>query len=120
MKEELRLIKQAIGTLQRAVAIMEGRLDVDTEKKQNGFKPPDHNAALAWHTIQQYTFDLDEWFNHYESNGWMVGKNKMRDWVACMAQWQTRHKKKNPDPANRVRFDAHGNPRKENGQGDLL
>ena len=30
------------------------------------------------------------WFDHYTSNGWMVGKNKMRDWRASVRTWETR------------------------------
>ena len=117
MKEELKLLKQAIGTLQRAVAIMEARLPVDTEVKQNGFRPPMRGEAAHYHANKFYSFDLEEWFNHYESNGWKVGKNKMKDWQACMAQWEARHKKENPDRTV-VEYDAHGRP--ISAQGDLL
>jgi hypothetical protein len=27
-------------------------------------------------------------FNHYQSNGWMVGKNKMKDWKAAIITWE--------------------------------
>lgn len=30
----------------------------------------------------------EKWFNHYESNGWMVGKNKMKDWKASVRTWE--------------------------------
>jgi hypothetical protein len=106
MKEELRLIKQAIGTLQRAV------------KKQNGFVPPIWDIAEEHYRHMSFRFDLEEWYNHYNSNGWMVGKNKMKDWKACMAQWEARHKKKNPR-ATTKQYDAYGREIKSNGQ-DLL
>jgi hypothetical protein len=28
------------------------------------------------------------WLDHYESNGWMVGKNPMRDWKAAIRTWE--------------------------------
>jgi hypothetical protein len=28
------------------------------------------------------------WLAHYESNGWMVGKNKMKDWRAAIRTWE--------------------------------
>lgn len=28
------------------------------------------------------------WLSHYESNGWMVGKNKMQDWKATVRTWE--------------------------------
>ena len=109
MKEELRLIKQAIGTLQRAVALLEDRLPVDTEKKQNGFSPPTREEANRFHCAQNFRFDLDSWWNHYTSNGWKVGKNPMKDWHAAMWNWNARHKKASPD-RKQVQRDATGKP----------
>ena len=30
-------------------------------------------------------------YNYYESNGWKVGKNPMKDWKACARNWVTRN-----------------------------
>jgi hypothetical protein len=30
--------------------------------------------------------------NFYESKGWMVGKNKMKDWKACVRTWEKKSK----------------------------
>lgn len=30
----------------------------------------------------------DEWFDFYESNGWKVGKNPMKDWKSCIRRWE--------------------------------
>ncbi len=117
MKEELKLLKQAIGTLQRAVAIMEDRLPVDTEVKQNGFKPPGKGVAQVWHENHGYHFDFEKWWNHYETIGWMVGKNKMKDWQASMRTWERSRNEANPDRTV-VEYDAHGRP--ISAQGDLL
>lgn len=32
----------------------------------------------------------DKFFSHYESNGWMVGKNKMKDWHSAVNGWISR------------------------------
>jgi len=32
--------------------------------------------------------DPEKFFNHYTSNGWMVGKNKMKDWQAAVRTWE--------------------------------
>lgn len=32
--------------------------------------------------------DPDRFYNHYSANGWMVGKNKMRDWKAAVRTWE--------------------------------
>lgn len=31
--------------------------------------------------------DSESFYNFYESKGWMVGKNKMKDWKAAVRQW---------------------------------
>jgi hypothetical protein len=32
-------------------------------------------------------------FNHYESNGWMVGKTKMKKWQASVSKWMNNNVK---------------------------
>ena len=32
--------------------------------------------------------DAEKFFDYYESNGWMVGKNKMKDWKASVRTWE--------------------------------
>lgn len=34
--------------------------------------------------------DAEKFFNFYESKGWMVGKNKMKDWKACIRTWESK------------------------------
>lgn len=32
--------------------------------------------------------DPERFINHYEANGWMVGRNKMKDWRAAVRNWE--------------------------------
>lgn len=34
--------------------------------------------------------EVGGFFDHYESNGWKVGKNAMKDWQAAMRNWKKR------------------------------
>lgn len=46
-------------------------------------------------------------FNHYESNGWMVGKNRMKKWQAAVSSWLSRNfsqTKTNNAPEERSAF----------------
>ena len=36
--------------------------------------------------------DPEQFFNFYESNGWRVGKNPMRNWKAAIHTWENREK----------------------------
>jgi len=31
----------------------------------------------------------EKWFDYYESNGWLVGKNKMKNWKAAVRTWKS-------------------------------
>jgi hypothetical protein len=32
--------------------------------------------------------NAEQFYDHYQSNGWMVGKNKMKDWKAAVRTWE--------------------------------
>ena len=36
--------------------------------------------------------NVDKFYNHYESNGWMVGNNKIKDWKAAVRYWVSNDK----------------------------
>ena len=37
--------------------------------------------------------DAERFYNFYESKGWMVGKNKMKDWKASVRTWEQKEDK---------------------------
>lgn len=40
--------------------------------------------------------DAERFYNFYESKDWYVGKNKMKDWKACVRTWEQRDKEDVP------------------------
>ena len=57
-------------------------------KQSSRFKPPTREEAAAYVEEQKLDkVDLDKWFDHYECNGWIVGKTKMKDWQASLRKW---------------------------------
>ena len=38
--------------------------------------------------------NLDKFFDYYNANGWMVGKNPMKDWKAVLRNWNRNEKDK--------------------------
>jgi hypothetical protein len=42
--------------------------------------------------IESPKLESEKFFNHYESNGWKVGKNPMKSWKHAVTNWITRSK----------------------------
>ncbi len=40
--------------------------------------------------------DVNEFFDHYNSNGWQIGKNEMKDWKSTFRGW-TKRRRNDPD-----------------------
>ena len=48
--------------------------------------------------------DVERFMNYYISNGWMVGKNKMKDWKAAVRNWARKDMAAKPNNTNGNRF----------------
>jgi hypothetical protein len=72
---------------------------------RRAFAKPSLDEVRAYVDEMGYTFDPEAFFNHYESNGWMVGRNHMKDWHAACRTWQSREKTKEVDTHEFDKFD---------------
>ena len=80
-----------IASLEEQVAEMQ-------KKKRSTFTPPTLEELDAYIREQNFSFTAQQFIDHYESNGWMVGKNKMKDWKAACRTWNSsRYKKQKQD-----------------------
>ena len=61
---------------------------------QKRFKPPTLQEVKAYCIERNNDIDPERFIDFYESKGWMVGKNKMKDWKAAVRSWESRNKKK--------------------------
>ena len=43
---------------------------------------------MAYCAERQNSVDPEKFISYYESNGWMVGRNKMKDWRAAVRTWE--------------------------------
>ena len=62
----------------------------ESKGKTSRFTPPTIEEVKARIAEMGYTFDAEAFIAFYQSNGWMVGKYKMKDWKAAMVTWQKR------------------------------
>ena len=58
--------------------------------KRRVFKVPSLDEIKDYIHGKGYSVDPEEFFSFYESQGWHVGKNKMRDWHKAVSYWQCR------------------------------
>ncbi len=73
--------------------------DTDTEKikikaKQGRFAPPSIQEVIKYCTERKNNIDPQKFLDHYETNGWMRGKNKIKCWKACVRTWEGNEKPK--------------------------
>ena len=72
-------------------------IDKDIEKKNRGtFVPPTVDEVKAYCQERNNGVDPQTFVNFYQSKGWMVGKNKMKDWKAAVRTWE-RNRNDKPD-----------------------
>lgn len=57
-------------------------------KQPKRFKPPSVDEVRAYCKERSNSVDADKFVDFYASKGWMVGKNKMRDWKAAVRTWE--------------------------------
>ena len=52
------------------------------------FAPPTLEEVKAYCRERGNNVDPERWMDFYQSKGWMVGKNKMKDWKAAVRTWE--------------------------------
>lgn len=53
-----------------------------------GFKKPTIDEIKAYCQERSNSVDPDKFYNYYESNGWKVGKNPMKNWKSAVITWE--------------------------------
>ena len=72
--------------------------------KEKRFAPPTLENVSEYCREMGYTnVDAERFIDFYTSNGWMVGKNRMKDWKAAVRNWDRREK----------------NPQRQDGAGEV-
>lgn len=74
----------------------EGNIKEDTNVSKKKFVPPSVDEVRAYCAERNNGIDPQSFIDFYESKGWMVGKNHMRDWKAAVRTWE-RNRTKPPN-----------------------
>lgn len=63
----------------------------DTKKSAQSFSPPSLSEVQAYIKEKGYAIDAEAFIAFYESKGWYVGKNKMKNWRMAVVTWSKRN-----------------------------
>ena len=58
-----------------------------TESKRKAFVPPTVDEVREYVNEKGYKVDPESFVAFYTAKGWMIGKNKMKDWKAATRTW---------------------------------
>lgn len=82
-------------------------------KNKSKFKKPDLLEVHQYFQEQENPNEAEKFFNYYESNGWKVGKNPMKDWKAASRNWIKNAKNFKTNDTTKTSID-HYNERRDN------
>lgn len=106
-------IKHTTPTTPDGVVPPEGEPKESRPRKR--FVPPTLEALTAYCRTRGNSVDPEKFLSYYESVGWKVGRNPMRDWKAAVRTWERK------DAASQAKEEPYRAPRfvgyDENGRG---
>ena len=78
--------KQKVANL----ADNDSKSDSDSKKnsKNKNFIPPTFQEVSDYCQERKNLVNPQKFMDHYQSNGWKVGKNSMKDWKAAVRKWE--------------------------------
>ena len=73
-----------------------GNKDLTTNKNDKNdknniyahFTPPTLEEVISYCKERNNSVDPQKWYDFYSAKGWMIGKNKMKDWKAAVRTWE--------------------------------
>ena len=60
---------------------------------KGGFLKPTRFDIKGYCIERKNNVDCETFYDFYESKDWLIGKNKMKDWKACVRTWEKRNNK---------------------------
>lgn len=80
-------VNQADKDIEKDKEIEEEK-EVIVEQKRKRFVPPTLEEVRSYCQERKNNVNPEKFIDHYTSNGWMVGRNKMKDWKAAVRTWE--------------------------------
>lgn len=79
---------------------IEKEIEIEREKKEKKEAPPRRFTKPTLSEIENfinennYIVNAAKFFDYYESNGWKVGRNSMKDWKAAVRSWEAKEQER--------------------------
>lgn len=79
---------------------IEKEIEIEREKKEKKEAPPRRFTKPTLSEIEDfinennYIVNATKFFDYYESNGWKVGRNSMKDWKAAVRSWEAKEQER--------------------------
>ena len=85
------MLDQQAGQMKAIFEVKDGKWSMDWYIKNGSkqFKKPTLKEVNEYFSATVLPAEGQKFFNFYESKGWMVGKNKMKDWKSAARNWIT-------------------------------
>ena len=90
--DEVKAVWECIGNVYTGKDSI-GKDSIDKVNNKKGFTKPTLEEVKAYCDERHNGIDAESFINFYDSKGWMIGKNKMKDWKAAVRTWEKRNKK---------------------------
>lgn len=69
------------------IDIRDKSIEKDSTNKAKRFIKPTIEEVQNYILENNLNVNSTYWYDYYESNGWKVGRNPMKDWKACVRRW---------------------------------
>lgn len=88
------MLQSGYGEIEKEKELkIEKEIELDTKAnksptKAKRFVKPTLSEIEQYCIERNNNVDAQHFYDYYESNGWKVGKNSMKDWKACVRTWE--------------------------------
>ena len=92
---QVRLGKDSIG---------KDSIELENKPKRKRFVPPTFEEVKEYCQERNNNVDAVRFIDYYTSNGWQVGRNKMKDWKAAVRTWEKQDFGKQAETKDTIKY----------------
>lgn len=82
---------------------------IETHSRSKKFVIPSLEQVKAYCEERNNRVNAERFYSYYQSNGWKVGKNPMKDWKAAVRNWESNGYKNDAAPESDPQLKAYEN-----------